>query len=230
MHTDNVHSWLASIVRLGRGMRASSKVTEPAQPIEIYEFEACPFCRKVREVLSEIDIDYVCYPCGKGSRHRQVVKELGGQAMFPYMVDPNTGTSMYESEDIITYLLETYGTGRATSSRVLSPLNTLGSALASVVRPRGRTVSAEVADRPAPTERLILYNFEASPYCRKVREALCELDLEHLVHNVGKRGRRRSDLIALGGKMRVPFLVDPNTETQMYESDDIVDYLHQTYG
>ncbi len=217
MHINNAHSWLASIVRLGRGMIASSKITEPEQPIELYEFEACPFCRKVREVLSEVDIDYVCYPSGKGSRHRDVVRELGGKEMFPYLVDPNTGTSMYESEDIITYLLETYGSGRASSSRALAPLNTIGAGLASAMRPRGRRVSPKVRERPTPSERLVLYNFEASPYCRKAREALCELDLPHLVHNVGKRGRRRPDLVALGGKMQVPFLVDPNTDTQMYE-------------
>jgi glutathione S-transferase len=29
--------------------------------------------------------------------------------MVPYLVDPNTGSAMYESADIQDYLLETYG-------------------------------------------------------------------------------------------------------------------------
>ena len=36
---------------------------------------------------------------------------LGGSKQFPYMVDPNSKTSMYESDDIINYLFETYGEG-----------------------------------------------------------------------------------------------------------------------
>ena len=34
---------------------------------------------------------------------------MGGKSQFPYMVDPNTGTSMYESDDIIDYLFDKYG-------------------------------------------------------------------------------------------------------------------------
>ena len=33
-----------------------------------------------------------------------------------------------------------------------------------------------------------------------------------------------------GGKMVVPYLVDPNRDVAMYESDDIIDYLYDTYG
>lgn len=34
-----------------------------------------------------------------------------GANAFPYMVDPNSKTSMGESDDIINYLYETYGEG-----------------------------------------------------------------------------------------------------------------------
>ena len=30
--------------------------------------------------------------------------QLSGKSQFPYMVDPNTGTSMLESDNIINYL------------------------------------------------------------------------------------------------------------------------------
>mgnify|MGYP003886050591 CR=1 FL=1 len=30
--------------------------------------------------------------------------------------------------------------------------------------------------------------------------------------------------------MMVPYLADPNTGTELYESDDIMDYLRSTYG
>ena len=32
------------------------------------------------------------------------------------------------------------------------------------------------------------------------------------------------------GKLLFPYLIDPNTDTQMYESKDIIDYLEDMYG
>ncbi|KAI5013544.1 hypothetical protein ZWY2020_037057 [Hordeum vulgare] len=53
----------------GRKVKETSKVGQcprPAKPIEIYEFEGCPFCRKVREMVSALDLDVLYYPCPKG--------------------------------------------------------------------------------------------------------------------------------------------------------------------
>ena len=87
------------------------------------------------------------------------------------------------------------------------------------------------ADRRRDPERLLeLWDFEGCPYCRKVREVLCELDLEYVVRNVPQGSPKRADLVARGGKMQVPYLVDPNTGAEMYESDDIVTYLQTRYG
>ena len=41
----------------------------------------------------------------------QEVIEMGGKAMFPYLVDDNNGTRMYGSDDIVAYLATTYGAG-----------------------------------------------------------------------------------------------------------------------
>jgi glutathione S-transferase len=38
------------------------------------------------------------------------------------------------------------------------------------------------------------------------------------------------ELLAQGGKVQVPYLVDTNTDTALYESDDIVAYLQKQYG
>ena len=103
--------------------------------IEMYEFEGCPYCKKVREAVSILDVDVIFYPCPKGSlKHRDMVMEMGGKEQFPYMRDPNrcaqqasgqsvlfshhptpsllcshaSGVAMYESDDIIAYLFDTY--------------------------------------------------------------------------------------------------------------------------
>ncbi len=228
---NDAHSLSASVFRGTRGLIANkSAVVHPKQPVELYEFEACPYCRKVREVLSEMDLEYISRPCARGSCTRRDVVARGGRRMFPYFVDPNTGTEMYESEDIITYLMETYGAGRSRFSRAVSPLNSFTSTLASWVRPRGMFAVAHAKDRTQPEQLLELYNFEASPFCRKVREALSNLNLDYLVHNVAKKSERRPELVERGGRMMVPYLIDPNTGTEMYESDDIVLYLSRVYG
>ncbi|MCH9683016.1 MAG: glutathione S-transferase N-terminal domain-containing protein, partial [Deltaproteobacteria bacterium] len=71
---------------------------------------------------------------------------------------------------------------------------------------------------------------EASPYCRLAREALCELELPYTLVNVGKSSALRKELRRRAGRVMVPWLHDPNTGRAMFESADIVDYLHQTYG
>ena len=41
---------------------------------------------------------------------------------------------------------------------------------------------------------------------------------------------KSSKLVELSGKMQVPYLVDPNTGIEMFESTDIIAYLEATYG
>lgn len=231
---NDISSYAASIVRLGRGLTPAVTAEhrpEPAQMLELYEFEGCPYCRKVREVLCELDLDYLVHPVAHGGMRRDALKRLGGKVQAPYLVDPNTGVSMYESDDINAYLNQTYGAGAYAgwSLTIPSVVDNLGSFVASAVR-AGRGSRCRHLPRRKRLEPLTLYNMEASPYCRKVREALSELDLEHIIRNLPKGSPKRTELIARGGKMQVPYLVDPNTGKELYESDEIVAYLDALYG
>ena len=86
-------------------------------------------------------------------------------------------------------------------------------------------------DSVRPAQPLQLYEFENCPHCRLVREALTELDLDAEIYPCPKGGERfRSDVQSRGGKDQYPFLVDPNSGAQMYESMDIVRYLYDQYG
>ena len=107
-------SFAVSLVRLGAGLKVGPIGKRPERLLELYEFEACPFCRKAREALTCLDLDAVVYPCPKkGPTYRKRVEELGGKTQFPFLVDPNTGQEMYESDDIIHYLFDRYGKGPA---------------------------------------------------------------------------------------------------------------------
>jgi glutathione S-transferase len=224
---DVATSWTASVLRLGAGLLAGHQGARPEQPIELWEFEGCPFCRKVREALTFLDLSALVHPCPKGGpHHRADVVRRGGREMFPFLHDPNTGAEMYESADIIAYLYEHYGNRSAPwwlASDVSVPLGSLASVLR--VGKGVRYVRARVPEQP-----LELWSFEASPFCRIAREALCELELTYVLHNVGKRSPSRKAFRARAGKMMVPWLHDPNTGREMFESADIRAYLYETYA
>jgi glutathione S-transferase len=222
---DVTTSLTATILRLGAGHTVTSPGEQPQKRLELYEFEACPFCRKVREALSAFDLDAMIYPCPRGGRFREVVKSRGGKVQFPFLVDPNTDKEMYESDDIIRYLADTYRDGKVPFT--LGPLTILGGALAAAVRAgKGRKV------RPAraPEMPLELWSYEPSPFSRIAREALNDLEIPYLLHNVARKSAGRQALRARSGKMMVPYLADPNTGKEMHESADIVAYLEATYG
>lgn len=240
-----LRGWRGSMVR-----RAARK--QPEQPLQLYEFEASPYCRLVRERLTELDLDVMVYPCPQGGkRFRPTVNKLGGKQQYPFMVDPNTGTSLYESYDIIRYVSETYD-GQSRNPRGLRRRLAVGMGLFATVSRATRGVRGYKA-RPskAPEKPLELYGFESSPFSRLVREVLCELELPYLLHNTGKArmsdmgppewrdnlfkapkgtSRNRRFLEAHTGRVQVPYLIDPNTGVEMYESAKIIAYLEKTYA
>jgi len=218
----------ASMARLASGMQVGALGARPEQPLEVYEFESCPYCRKVREVLSILDLEAVIRPCPKGgSRFRDEVRARGGKALFPYLVDPNTGKELYESDDIIAYLYQHYGVGGPPLIFRVGALGDASSMLASAWRPTGGT---RYEPSRTPEQNLELYSFEASPFSRLVREKLCSLELPYLLHNVAKGSPSRPAFTQRSGRMMVPYLVDPNRGVEMFESADIVHYLHETYA
>jgi glutathione S-transferase len=80
-----------------------------------------------------------------------------------------------------------------------------------------------------PTPSLTLYVKTDCPYCAKVLKAGEELDIPFDQKNIADPDVA-TDLIARGGKRQVPYLIDNETNTEMYESDAIVEYLHQRFG
>lgn len=250
---DLASSLLASSFRGWRGAASFKPATrQPAKLLALYDIEASPYCRLVREVLTELDLDAMIHPCPLGgTRYRPKVMELGGKAQFPFLIDPNTGDQLYESADIIDHLRLAYGTGRPARRGFGRSVAVAGSYVATLSRSIGRVRGYRARASIAPEQPLELYSFEASPYSRPVRELLCELELPYRLRNFGKSRwadmgppevRRRFFADApvtspnrvrmheLTGRFQVPYLVDPNTGTAMYESGDILRYLDQTYA
>ena len=76
----------------------------------LYNYEGNQFARLAREALCELELPYTLFNCGKGSPKRATLTEVAGEcASVPYLVDPNTGQNVGESEEIVAYLFKTYG-------------------------------------------------------------------------------------------------------------------------
>lgn len=231
----------------GRGMMLKYEAKQPEQALRLYDMEGCPFCRVARETLCELQLDVEVYPCPKGGkRYRPIAEKLmGGKTTFPVLHDPNRDVVMSESADIVRYLHEHYGAGKPKGPSFMAKPT---SVVASVFRP-GAGLKAEVSSEPR--ELLTLYSFEASPFARLVRERLTELEIPYVVHQMPRNkwsdvgpvssriggkdwtptpGSRRARMIDAYGKAQVPFLIDPNTSTELFESSKIVRYLEDTYA
>jgi len=85
---------------------------------------------------------------------------------------------------------------------------------------------------------LELYQSEGCPHCAKVRETLSELGLSYVTHNPRLPGdvggavtnETTHEELTAGGLDQIPYLVDTDRGSTMYESDDIVDYLETHYA
>ena len=72
-----------------------------------------------------------------------------------------------------------------------------------------------------------LYTYATCPYCEKVRMAFEDMKVPY-EEVAAERGTAGSEeLVNLGGKQQVPFLVDG--EVRMYESDDIIAYARERF-
>ncbi|WP_425916762.1 glutathione S-transferase N-terminal domain-containing protein [Acinetobacter sp. TSRC1-2] len=250
-----VQALASALTEGGRGVSGTAFPQQPEKSLKLYEFEGSPFCRRVREVLTLLNLDYEVYPCPKGGqKYRKIVKEKGGKKQFPFFIDENSGTQMYESQDIIHYLFKHYGrTGKTPKKFAQYPKIPVAAFLGTIINgARGVWINKKITDREAPAQLLELWGFEASPFTRVVRGVLTELELPFIFHNVPKErwqdmgpavlrlkpgkyqpltgGKREKIVEIIGRDIQVPYLVDPNTGVKMFESADIVKYLNKQYG
>lgn len=78
---------------------------------------------------------------------------------------------------------------------------------------------------------LELYELDGCPYCAKVVDKLNELGLDYESHEVPSSHSERTEVEEISGQTGVPVLVDSDHGVEgMAESDDIVEYLEETYG
>lgn len=243
-------SVLASQTRLWAGTKAAkTTLTSEQEPLIMYDNEADANCRLVREAISELNLDVLIIPCPDGGeRHRQQLEESYGTSKVPFLIDKNTHAILNTAAEIIDYLYQQYANTSAPLRIKANIINKTSSTFASLVRLNaGKTKKPAIA----PEDPLVLYSFESSPYSRFVRETLCELEIPYLLINLGKQqvgelgpatnrlhfgdynplpNTKRAQFFEEHGTVQVPFIKDPNTHTDLFESKAIVSYLINTYA
>ncbi len=75
---------------------------------------------------------------------------------------------------------------------------------------------------------LTLYVRTGCPFCHKVLDTVAELDVDVEQKNIADQSIA-DELVALGGKRQVPYLVDSDRGVALYESMDIDSYLRSQY-
>lgn len=181
-------------------------------------------------------MEYRPCPGARQSSFSEELFERTGKQTVPYLIDPNTGVEMFESDDQIQYLLDTYGPdkslydGKALWPITFKEFSIFTSTIAALVRNMPGS-SRQPNARPDNEEMLPLelWGYEASPFVKPVREKLVSLALPHLMVSCSRGSANRDRLIERTGRFQVPFLVDPNTGLELFESPEICEYLDAVY-
>jgi len=214
-------------------------VPRPKEPLILYEYDASPYCKRVREFINLLDLTVEYRPC-PGARQGKFSDELyekTGRRTVPYLYDPNKDQGLFESNDQIEYLLANYGPVDTSTydRKALWPItfegfsiftNTLCAVLLGM--PGGQR---QLNARPDNEDMLPieLWGYECSPFVRNTREKLGTLCLPHKMISCSRGSANRDKMVAKTGRFQVPYLVDPNTGVEMYESEEIVKYLEEVY-
>ena len=229
---------LAALCRLRNGsVQVARTGRAPTPRLRLYEYEASPYCRRVRETLNVLGLRCLILPCPREtlraegaysarSRFRDEVKEHGGRLLFPYLVDDTAGVKLNESKAIVEHLWKHYGadSSRPWSDRVLNgghlprPLDFALLAAPSGLRPWPECgLLAASASEPA-SEPLVLHGNEADEGTRLVRELMCELMIPYYYEPSESHPHRA-----------LPHLEDPGTQFKCFGARMARAYLNERY-
>ena len=78
---------------------------------------------------------------------------------------------------------------------------------------------------------ITMYELPGCPYCAKVRSKLDDLELDYDIIEVPRSHDERTEVEKVSGQTSVPVITDEANDIEgMNESDDIIEYLEETYG
>ena len=77
--------------------------------LELYQFEECPYCRRVRTKLTDLGMTYVIHNVSRDKGERDELQELTGQRGVPTLIDKEKNVAIVDDDEkIIEYLESNY--------------------------------------------------------------------------------------------------------------------------
>ena len=101
-----VDSWFPP-TPLKREPSAQSQVDQACAKLSLYQFEACPFCVKVRRAIKRLGLNIELRDAQNNAHFAEELLAGGGQRQVPCLrITEDNGQVrwMYESSDIVAYL------------------------------------------------------------------------------------------------------------------------------
>ena len=77
---------------------------------------------------------------------------------------------------------------------------------------------------------LTFYYKPTCAYCQYVFGEIDSLGIKMQLKDISSEPIYAEELIALGGKKQVPYLIDSDNNVELYESREIAEYLIKNYG
>jgi glutaredoxin 3 len=72
----------------------------------LYYKPTCPFCQRVLQMSENLGVELELKDISEDESAADELVEKGGKRQVPFLVDSETGESLYESSDIIDYMRE----------------------------------------------------------------------------------------------------------------------------
>lgn len=96
--------------KLKRETSAQAVIDEKTKFLQLYQYNACPFCVKVRRDIRRKGLNIVTVDA-KQAENKQQLSSLGGKIQVPCLriEEDDNVTWMYESSAISHYLTEKFG-------------------------------------------------------------------------------------------------------------------------
>lgn len=97
---------------------------------------------------------------------------------------------------------------------------------------KGKRSETELAQLKQRLRNYSIYQFEACPFCIKVRRELTRLNLPIELRDIREEPKFKDELIREGGRFMVPCLrieSEDGSTKWLYESSDIISYLGKEF-
>lgn len=111
-------SWFNSsssaVQEVSRSPAEQARVDAATASMALYQYDSCMFCARVRKAITALKLDIELRDVMRSDEHHRDLVSFGGSSTVPCLRlgkddDPTRAEWMYESADIVAYLVRRFG-------------------------------------------------------------------------------------------------------------------------